>query len=288
VIGGLSYAALHNVTLAPGIPPMGPSPICLHGVPDDVRGDHSSAYRGRFAERLKFSAFLLSRAVGHHRLRSVWAHWVWRSADFLRNYGRSTLPAGSWCTSVPGCPRSRRLWVVGRRRSYPDTGPPHKHGLSVLGPRSCGLGGSFSMGAARSLRGLSTLGSSTRSSPRCPARSPWVFLDWFLAKRPHPGPAVGSESGLAAYSGFRFSSVPWRAWLSGRSRARCATSGDGGQAKLVRRLRSTRFGIHGVAGTWGVLAVGPGRRWSLQLPHGANGLFHSGAHLLWYSRGRSA
>ena len=82
---------------------------------------------GAFAERMKFSAFLVfSAAVGDAGLRSAGAHGVGRRADRCHVGARSTSPAARSCTSA----RASRRWscalVIGKRLGYgSEPMPPH-------------------------------------------------------------------------------------------------------------------------------------------------------------------
>ena len=174
LIGGLSYAALHNVDLAPN-PAYAPTiPHLLFMVFQMMFAVITPALIiGAFAERMKFSAFLVFALLWATFVYDPLAHWVWGVGGFLATTARSTSPAAPWCTSAPACRRSAAALVVGRRRGYPDTGPPHNLAFVVLGAALLWFGWfGFNGGSALSPAVSPRWPSSTRNSPRWPARSP--------------------------------------------------------------------------------------------------------------------
>ena len=283
VIGGLSYAALHNVTLAPN-PSYGPTvPHLLFMVFQMMFAVITPALIvGAFAERLKFSAFLLFAVLWATIVYDPLAHWVWAVGGFLRNYGALDFAGGIVVHISAGMSALAAALVVGRRRSYPDTGPPHNLALVVLGAALLWFGWfGFNGGSALSSGGLSTLAFVNTQLAAMSGAIAWVFLDWFLAKRPTTlGLLSGLIAGLAAVTPASGFGSPMAGLAIGAvAGALCYFSVMVVKAKLGYDDSLDAFGIHGVAGTWGVLAVGLWATVSFN-SHGANGLFHSGAHLL--------
>ena len=57
---------------------------------------------GAFAERMKFSAFLIFTLLWATFVYDPLCHWVWEPAGGCVISARLILPAGQWCISTPG------------------------------------------------------------------------------------------------------------------------------------------------------------------------------------------
>ncbi len=172
VIGGLSWAGLQGVDLAPNAVYAATVPHLLFMVFQMMFAVITPALIiGAFAERMKFSAFCrLCRAVGHPRLRSPGALGLGRGG-FLREWGALDFAGGTVVHISAGMAALAAALVVGKRRGYPETGTPHNLAFVVLGAALCGSAGSASTGAARSVPAPSQPG--LRHYPvGCHGRSP--------------------------------------------------------------------------------------------------------------------
>ena len=283
VIGGLSYVALRNVTLAPN-PLYAPTiPHLLFMVFQMMFAVITPALIvGAFAERLRFSAFLVFAILWATLVYDPLAHWVWGVGGFLRTYGALDFAGGIVVHISAGMSSLAAALVVGRRRGYPDTGPPHSLALVVLGAALLWFGWfGFNGGSALSSGSLSTLAFVTTQLAAMAGGISWVFLDWVLAKRPTTlGLLSGLIAGLAAVTPAAGFVSPMAALAIGAvAGALCYVSVMLVKNKLGYDDALDAFGIHGIAGVWGVLAVGLWASVALN-SRGANGLFHSGAHQL--------
>jgi Amt family ammonium transporter len=283
VIGGLSYAGLHNVTLTPN-PVYAPTiPHLLFMVFQMMFAVITPALIiGAFAERLKFSAFLVFAVLWATIVYDPLAHWMWGAGGFLRNYGALDFAGGTVVHISAGMAALAAALVVGRRRGYPDTGTPHNLAFVVLGAALLWFGWfGFNGGSALSSGAISTLAFVTTQLAAMAGAIAWVFLDWVVAKRPTTlGLLSGLIAGLAAVTPASGFVGPMAALAIGAvAGGVCYVSVMVVKAKFRYDDSLDAFGIHGVAGTWGVLATGLWASVSLN-PNGANGLFHSGAHQL--------
>jgi Amt family ammonium transporter len=283
VIGGLSYAALHNVSLAPN-PAYAPTvPHMLFMVFQMMFAVITPALIvGAFAERLRFSAFLVFAILWATIVYDPLAHWVWGVGGFLKDYGALDFAGGTVVHISAGMASLAAALVVGRRRGYPDTGTPHNLALVVLGAALLWFGWfGFNGGSALSSGSISTLAFVTTQLAAMTGGIAWVVLDWILAKRPTTlGLLSGLIAGLAAVTPASGFVSPMAALAIGAiAGALCYVSVMVVKAKLGYDDALDAFGIHGVAGTWGMLAVGFWATVTLN-PQGVNGLFHSGAHQL--------
>ena len=63
---------------------------------------------GSFAERVRFSAYLLFMVLFSLFIYAPLAHWTWHPDGIFLQVGRERLRrAGRWCTCRPGSPRWR-------------------------------------------------------------------------------------------------------------------------------------------------------------------------------------
>ena len=106
LIGGLDYVGLRGVGLDPH-PTYGPTiPHQLFMVYQLMFAVITPALiSGAFAERMKFSAYLLFTLLWATLVYDPVAHWVWGGGWIRRSSGRSTSRAGWSCTSSPASPR---------------------------------------------------------------------------------------------------------------------------------------------------------------------------------------
>jgi len=73
---------------------------------------------GTFAERMKFSTFVVFILLWCTLVYNPVAHWVWGIGGWLRTWGPWILPAGPWCISIrasrpwrgPGYRQTKRIW----------------------------------------------------------------------------------------------------------------------------------------------------------------------------------
>jgi len=69
--------------------------------PAHVRHHHPALITGAFAERAKFSTFLVFIVVWSNAGRLACRHWVGANDGWLRELGAMTSPAAQSCTSTP-------------------------------------------------------------------------------------------------------------------------------------------------------------------------------------------
>ena len=88
---------------------------------------------GAFAERMKFSAFLLFSVLWATLVYDPMAHWVWGAGGFLKELGALDFAGGIVVHISAGTGALAAALVVGRRRGYPDISPPHNLPFAILG-----------------------------------------------------------------------------------------------------------------------------------------------------------
>jgi Amt family ammonium transporter len=283
IIGGLSYAALHGVGLDPNPAYAGTIPQLLFMIYQMMFAIITPALIiGAFAERMKFSAFLVFAVLWATLVYDPLAHWLWGAGGFLKTYGALDFAGGAVVHISAGMGALAAALVVGRRHGYPDTGTPHSLVLVTLGAALLWFGWfGFNGGSALSSGKISALAFVTTQLGAMGGAIAWVFLDWVLARKPTTlGLLSGLIAGLAAITPASGFVGPMPALAIGAiAGALCYVSVMIVKSKFRYDDSLDAFGIHGIAGSWGILGVGLWASLAFN-PNGANGLFHSGAHQL--------
>ena len=282
MIGGLSFAALHNVGLDPSV--YAPTiPHLLFMVYQMMFAVITPALIiGAFAERMKFSAFLVFSVLWATIVYDPLAHWIWGQGGFLKQLGALDFAGGAVVHISAGMGALASALVVGRRRGYPETGTPHNLVFVGLGAALLWFGWfGFNGGSALSSGKLSALAFVTTQLAAMGGAIAWVFLDWVLEKRPTTlGLLSGLIAGLAAVTPASGFVGPMPALAIGAiAGGVCYLSVMFVKSKFRYDDSLDAFGIHGVAGSWGVLSVGLWASLAYN-PNGANGMFYGHGHQL--------
>ena len=179
---------------------------------------------GAFAERMKFSAFLVFSLLWATIVYDPMAHWVWGVGGMLRQPGRARLRRRH-----RGAHQRRdaaalaAALVIGKRKGYPDTSPPHNLPFAVLGAALLWFGWfGFNAGSALSSGGLAVSAFASTHMAAAAAAVTWAALDWIRTRRPTAlGTISGAVAGLVAITpasgyvtplGGHRPSAPWPVW----------------------------------------------------------------------------
>ncbi len=158
---------------------------------------------GAWAERMKFSTFMVFMILWSTLVYDPVAHWVWGDGGWLKNLGALDFAGGTVVHINAGIAALAAVLIMGPRKGYGGRGNgeafiPHNLPMTVLGAGSCGSAGSGSTPAA-----------------------PWQPVPWppqrlrrrILAPAPRSSPGSGRN-------GFSGANPPpwvrprarWRAW----------------------------------------------------------------------------
>jgi Amt family ammonium transporter len=283
LIGDFSYAVMNGVGLTPN-PDYAPTiPHLLFMVYQMMFAVITPALIiGAFAERMKFSAFLVFALLWATFVYDPLAHWIWGTGGWLRELGALDFAGGAVVHISAGMAALAAALVVGKRRGFPDTGAPHNLAFVVLGGALLWFGWfGFNGGSALSSGATATLAFVTTQLGAMAGAMVWMLLDWSIYKRPTTlGFLSGLIAGLAAITPASGFVGPMAALaIGGIAGGLCYLSVMVVKAKLQYDDSLDAFGIHGVAGFWGILAVGLWAAVSFN-SNGADGLFHGHAHQL--------
>jgi ammonium transporter, Amt family len=283
LIGDFSFAAMHGVGLTPNAAYAATVPHLLFMIYQMMFAVITPALIiGAFAERMKFSSFLVFAVLWATLVYDPLAHWIWGAGGWLREWGALDFAGGAVVHISAGMAALAAALVVGKRKGFPDTGAPHNLAFVVLGGALLWFGWfGFNGGSALSSGATAALAFVTTQLGAMAGALVWMVLDWTIYKRPTTlGFLSGLIAGLAAITPAAGFVGPLAALAIGAvAGAFCYLAVMVVKAKLQYDDSLDAFGIHGIAGFWGILAVGLFAATSFN-SGGADGLFHGHAHQL--------
>jgi Amt family ammonium transporter len=280
LIGGLSWAGLHGVGLTPNPDYAATIPHQLFMVYQMMFAVITPALIvGAFAERMKFSAFLLFSLLWTTIVYDPMAHWVWGVGGILRELGALDFAGGTVVHINAGMAALAAALVIGRRKGYPDISPPHNLPFAILGAALLWFGWfGFNAGSALSSGGLAVSAFLATHMAAAAAAVAWALLDWISSKRPTAlGLISGAVAGLVAITPASGYVTPLGAMgIGALAGLVCYVAVVVVKNKFGYDDSLDAFGVHGVGGMLGALLTG---FWATKVvnPAGANGLLHGDA-----------
>jgi Amt family ammonium transporter len=283
IIGGLSWAGLHGVGLEPNADYAATIPHQLFMAFQMMFAVITPALIiGAFAERMKFSAFLLFSVLWATIVYDPMAHWVWGMGGILRQLGALDFAGGTVVHINAGMAALAAAIFIGRRKGYPEISPPHNLPFAILGAALLWFGWfGFNSGSALSSGALAVSAFLATHLAAAAAATAWALLEWVIGKRPTAlGIISGAVAGLVAITPASGYVTPLGALgIGALAGLVCYVSVVVVKAKLGYDDTLDAFGVHGVGGMLGALLTG---FWATKVvnPAGANGLFHGDARQL--------
>jgi len=238
---------------------------------------------GAFAERMKFSAFLVFVILWATLVYDPLAHWVWGIGGFLRDLGALDFAGGTVVHVNAGIAALVTAIVLGKRRAYNShPTPPHSLPFSVLGAALLWFGWfGFNAGSALSANGLAASAFVVTNVAAAAAALTWAFIDWKVNGAPTMlGTISGAVAGLVAITpAAGFVSVIPAIIIGIVVSLICFSAVSFVKIKLGYDDSLDAFGIHGIGGIWGAIATGLFASTAVNSA-GNNGLFYGNAKLL--------
>jgi Amt family ammonium transporter len=214
---------------------------------------------GAFAERARFSTFLVFMSVWLLVVYAPMAHWVWGQGGWLGELGALDFAGGTVVHINAGAAALVAAFLYGRRMGYGrEPMEPHNVPFVVLGAGLLWFGWfGFNAGSALAADGAAANAFVVTHVSAAAGALTWTLLGWFFGGKPSVvGAATGAVAGLVAITpaaGF-VDAMPALAIGAGAA-ALCY-----GAVQLRIRLRLDDsldvVGVHGVGGAWGALATG--------------------------------
>jgi ammonium transporter, Amt family len=157
---------------------------------------------GAFAERMKFSAFLVFMVLWFTIVYCPVAHWVWGDGGWLKNLGALDFAGGTVVHINAGIAALAAALVVGKRQGYGNhaTFIPHNLPMTILGAGLLWFGWfGFNAGSALAAGALASSAFTATHLATAAATLSWVGTEWLVRGKPTTlGAASGAVAGLVA------------------------------------------------------------------------------------------
>ena len=214
---------------------------------------------GAFAERMKFSTYLVFIVLWVTIVYAPVAHWVWGDNGWLGGLGALDFAGGTVVHINSGIAALAAALIVGRRLGFKTQPmPPHNVPMVVLGAALLWFGWfGFNAGSALAADGTAVNAFVVTNTAAASAVLAWVAISWIFGKHPSViGAASGAVAGLVAITpaaGF-VGVVP--AIIIGLGAGVICYAAIELLLKLNIDDALAVFGVHGMGGAWGALATG--------------------------------
>jgi ammonium transporter, Amt family len=277
LIGGLQWLGLNGVGAAPNPDYAATIPHQAYMVFQLMFAIITPALMtGAFAERMKFSAFLLFSFLWATLIYDPLAHWVWGVDGWLHKLGALDFAGGTVVHISSGVSALVAVLIIGKRVGFGKVAtPPHNMPFVVIGASLLWVGWfGFNAGSALGANGLATSAFVATHTAAAVAALGWVIAEWIVSGKPTMlGAASGAVAGLVAIT-------PGSGFVSPLSSV--VIGAGAGIICYTAVMMKSRFGyddsldvvgVHGVGGTFGALATGIFASKAIN-PSGADGLIY--------------
>ena len=157
---------------------------------------------GSFAERVRFTSYLLFMCLFSVFIYAPLAHWTWAPSGFLHKMGVLDFAGGTVVHMSAGFAALAGAMVLGRRKTH-LAGEPHTPAnipFVILGTGMLWFGWfGFNAGSALSASGQAAMAFATTNTASAAAALAWIFFDGMRGNKPSAlGACVGAVVGLVA------------------------------------------------------------------------------------------
>jgi Amt family ammonium transporter len=260
IIGGLEWVGLRGVGQTPNADYAATIPHQVFMVFQMMFAVITPALiTGSFAERKKFSTFIVFILAWATLVYDPLAHWVWGVGGWLRNLGALDFAGGTVVHISSGVSALAAAIVIGKRRGYGHQPmPPHNLPLTVMGAGLLWFGWfGFNAGSALAANGLAGHAFTTTNTATAAAALGWMFTEWASRGKPTVlGAASGAVAGLVAVTPAAGFVTPMASIVIGAVAGVICYTACNLKTKLGYDDSLDVVGVHGVGGTWGALATG--------------------------------
>ncbi|HMK64185.1 MAG TPA: ammonium transporter [Thermodesulfobacteriota bacterium] len=237
---------------------------------------------GTFAERMKFSTFVVFTLLWCTLVYNPVAHWVWGIGGWLRNLGALDFAGGTVVHINSGVAALAAAIVIGKRKGHGHE-PFHPHNLpmTITGAGILWFGWfGFNAGSALAANGLAASAFTATHIAAAAATFSWVCTEWIYRGKPTTlGAASGCVAGLVAITPASGYVGPLSALIIGLAAGVLCYFALFLKQKFGYDDALDVVGVHGVGGTFGALATGLFAS-KLVNDGGDNGLFFGNPALL--------
>ena len=290
IIGNMAWVGLRHVGLLPG--PYAPTvPHLAFMIYQAMFAAITPALiAGAFAERMKFSGYVVFVILWSTLVYDPVAHWIWGAGGWLRGLGVLDFAGGLVVHATSGFSALAAALFIGKRKGLgKEPMLPHNLPLTVVGAALLWFGWfGFNAGSALASGALSTIAFVNTHMAACAATVTWIVIEWLHRGKPTVfGAVTGSIAGLATITPAAGFVEPGSSLaIGGIAGAVCYTALN---LKPVLGYDDSldAFGVHGVGGATGTLCLGLFAVLAVN-PAGANGLFSGNARQFYVQLGATA
>jgi len=257
-IGNLQYLGLNGVGMDPG-PYSTVVPGLLYMVFQLVFATVTMAIvTSGFAERIKFSSYLIFAILWTTIVYDPLAHWVW-GGGWTSQFGSIDFAGGTVVHISSGFAALALAIVIGKRVGYGKYPmEPANIPWSILGAALLWFGWfGFNAGSAVAANGLAVNAFVTTNTATAAAAMSWLLVSWYHGGKPSSlGFVSGAVAGLVAITPAAGYVTPMASIVIG------AVAGVLCYSIMLYRQKSgvdeslDAWAVHGMGGLWGALATG--------------------------------
>ena len=275
IIGSLAWAGLRGV----GLDPVSYAPTIPHQAFMMFQLMFAiitpALITGAFAERMKFSAYIVFALAWTTLVYDPVAHWVWAEGGWLRSVGAIDFAGGTVVHLTSGVSALVSVLIIGQRTGWGESRMvPHSLPLTVTGAGLLWFGWfGFNAGSALGAGALATstfVATNTAAAAACIA---WMITEWRVRGTPSVmGAAGGAVAGLVAITPASGYVTPMSAMAIGAAAGVVCFLACHIKTHLKAYDDSLDVvGVHGVGGLLGALLTGVFATKAINAA-GANGL----------------
>jgi len=237
---------------------------------------------GAYAERLKFSAYMVFTLLWSLLVYAPLAHWVWASDGWLFKMGALDFAGGTVVHLSSGVSALVAAIVIGKRVGYPNVRhQPHNLTLTLIGAGLLWFGWfGFNGGSALASNGTASLAFVNTHLAAAMGALGWALVEYIRIKKVTAlGVASGLVAGLVGITPAAGFVSPMSALLIGVLTGLVCYGGVLLKHRFAYDDSLDAFGVHGVGGILGALLTGvlASKAWNAA---GNDGLANGNADLL--------
>ncbi len=279
VIGGLDFALLRGV----GLEAKGTIPhLAFMGYQLMFAIITPALISGAFAERIKFSAYVLFTLLWSLVVYCPVAHWVWGPGGWLAGRGALDFAGGTVVHLASGASALVFAMMLGPRLGWPQRkAPPHNLTMTLLGAGLLWFGWfGFNAGSALHANSLAALAFINTHVAAAAGALAWASIEWLKHGKPSSlGVASGLVAGLVAITPAAGYVGPMAAVAIGLVAGVACFGGVLLKARFHYDDALDAFGVHGVGGALGAVLTGVFAS-KIYNPDGGDGLVQGSARLV--------
>ncbi|VDR36356.1 Ammonia transporter [Alistipes sp. cv1] len=284
VIGGFDKVMLNGVT---------PSALTTGNIPEIIFVVFQCMFAvitpalilGAFAERIKFSGFMLFTILWSILVYNPMAHWVW-GGGWLQEMGAIDFAGGTVVHINAGISALVMAVLLGKRRGYRVGQPmsPHNVTFVFMGTAFLWLGWfGFNAGSGLQADGIAANAFLVTHLATCVAAMTWMLIDWVHNKKPTTvGVCTGAVAGLVAITPAAGTvSVLGAVCIGLLSSVVCFFMVAVVKPKFKYDDALDAFGVHGMGGIVGSILTGVFATRYISGEGGVEGVLYGDWHQLW-------